>query len=144
MGAYKAWEDQCEKADAAGRASDLSLHQTHDYQNTVTAQRITIDNLTTLNATLLARTNNNQQKNFEQNQTSSIGNNNTIYGNVPARKMGSGNTIIGATDSHGNTIITQAMTVGYGARGGQGSIVIGAFSGSGAETNSITTNQSPR
>jgi hypothetical protein len=48
------------------------------------------------------------------------------------RKIGNRNVIIGATDDRGNTILNKPMTVGYGARGGPGSIVIGAFAGAGA------------
>ena len=58
------------------------------------------------------------------------GNDNTVYGNVGNRTVvGSGNTIVGATDNNGNTIITQPVTVGNGACGSPGSIVIGAHAG---------------
>jgi hypothetical protein len=46
MGAYRAWEDQYEKAESASQASDSYLHQTHDFLGTVNSERQTIDSLT--------------------------------------------------------------------------------------------------
>ena len=66
------------------------------------------------------------------------GNFNTVYGNVSQSIHGNGNTIVGATDNRGNTIITQSMAVGFGSHVGPNSISIGAFSGSGQST--INTN----
>lgn len=65
---------------------------------------------------------------------------NTVYGNVPQNIHGFGNTIVGATDSHGNTIITQSMAVGFNAHAGPGSIAIGANAGAGQST-TPNTNQ---
>lgn len=41
MGAYKAWEEQYEKAESANQSSDQNLHQTHEYRNTI--DKLTID-----------------------------------------------------------------------------------------------------
>ena len=61
---------------------------------------------------------------------SEIGDFNTFYGNVkPPKHLGSGNTFVGPTDDRGNTIVNQPMTVGYKAKDGPSSIVIGAFAG---------------
>lgn len=59
------------------------------------------------------------------------GNDNTLYGNVGNRAVaGSGNTIVGATDDHGNTIIRGDTTIGHNARSaGPSSVVIGADAG---------------
>ncbi|WP_430241896.1 hypothetical protein [Neorhizobium sp. DAR64861/K0K2] len=59
---------------------------------------------------------------------------NTFYGNIDPEVMkrlggGRGNTVVGATDSRGNTIITTPMSVGFAASGGPGSIALGAFAG---------------
>ena len=60
------------------------------------------------------------------------GKHSVVMGNVsPDLEVGEGCVIIGPTDSRGNTIINTPMTVGYGAQGGPGSIVIGAFAGGG-------------
>ncbi len=56
-----------------------------------------------------------------------MGSNNTIVNVPPPASMGSGNTIIGPTDSRGNTIISQpGTTIGAGACGNSTSVVIGA------------------
>ena len=55
-----------------------------------------------------------------------------VIGNVPSDTVvGEGSVVVGATDSHGNTMLTTPMTVGYSARGGAGDIVVGAFAGGG-------------
>ena len=58
------------------------------------------------------------------------GSENTIVGKVPYSIEGSGNTIVGPTDDHGNTIIQPGTTIGAGAKGNQTSVVIGAGAGS--------------
>gem|GEM_PF-900998 len=55
----------------------------------------------------------------------------TVYGNTPQNIRGNGNTVVGATDSRGNTIITQSMAVGFNAHAGPGSIAIGANANAG-------------
>ncbi|MDB5584055.1 MAG: hypothetical protein JWR80_9231 [Bradyrhizobium sp.] len=62
-----------------------------------------------------------------------MGDENVVMGKQPFRKIGSRNVVIGATDNNGNTILNKPMTVGYGARGGPGSIVIGAYAGAGSK-----------
>ena len=65
-----------------------------------------------------------------------LGKDNVIMGNVPSDlEVGDGNVIIGATDSHGNTIINASMAVGRGAQAGPDSIAIGA----GANAGSVVT-----
>ncbi len=65
-----------------------------------------------------------------------IGKDNVIMGNVPCDlEIGDGNVIIGATDSHGNTIINTPMAVGRDAQAGSNSIAIGA----GAKAGSAVT-----
>ena len=62
-----------------------------------------------------------------QNPSSGIGSNNTIVNVPPPASMGNGNTIIGPTDSHGNTIINQGGTaIGSGACANSTGIAIGA------------------
>lgn len=69
-----------------------------------------------------------------------VGDFNTVVGNVAVpNKMGTGNTIVGATDSRGNTTINTPTVIGYGAKAGPGGIAIGAFAGGG--TNPIPTNK---
>ena len=62
-----------------------------------------------------------------------MGNNNTIYGNVkPPQNMGSGNVIVGPTDSNGNTIIrpdSGGIAIGSGAKAGPYGVSIGAGAG---------------
>jgi hypothetical protein len=70
------------------------------------------------------------------NATPSVGNYNTVIGNMPARNMGDGNVFIGPTDDHGNIMLTQSMAIGYSAHAGPNSIAIGAFAGAGMATNS--------
>ncbi len=65
-----------------------------------------------------------------------LGKDNVIMGNVPSDlEMGDGNVVIGATDSHGNTIINTPMAVGRDAQAGPDSIAIGA----GAKAGSAVT-----
>lgn len=67
---------------------------------------------------------------------SEMGDFNTFYGNVkPPKRLGSGNTFVGPTDDLGNTIVNQPTTVGYKAKGGPGSVVIGAFASGGGKKN---------
>lgn len=55
-----------------------------------------------------------------------------VIGNIPSTSnIGEGSVVIGATDSHDNTILNTPMAVGYGAKAGPGSIAIGAFAGAG-------------
>lgn len=61
-----------------------------------------------------------------------VGKFNTVIGILPPNsKLGDGNTIINATDAHGDTILNQPMVVGFGTQGGPNSTVIGAFAGGG-------------
>jgi hypothetical protein len=65
------------------------------------------------------------------------GSDNTLVGNVGNRPVqGNGNTVVGATDAQGNTIITHPGTaIGNGAQAGPGGIAIGAHAGgSGSNT----------
>jgi hypothetical protein len=56
-----------------------------------------------------------------------MGDNNTIYGNVkPPADIGSGNVIVGPTDSNQNVIIPPGTTVGKDACGDKTSVVMGA------------------
>lgn len=56
-----------------------------------------------------------------------VGNDSVVMGSVPSTaKIGDRSVVIGPTDTHGNTILTQPMTVGHYAHGGPDSIVIGA------------------
>jgi hypothetical protein len=61
------------------------------------------------------------------------GSNNTVVGNVPARTInGNENTIVGATDDHGNTILNRGGTaIGAGAHADPTSIAIGANAAAG-------------
>lgn len=54
-----------------------------------------------------------------------VGQDSVAIGRVTA-PVGDRSVVIGATDSNGNTIITQPMAVGYNAQAGPGSIAIGA------------------
>jgi hypothetical protein len=59
-----------------------------------------------------------------------MGNYNTIIGKVATPPiMGSGNTIVGATDEFGNAIINQPTSIGYKAGYAPDSVIIGAFAG---------------
>ncbi len=61
-----------------------------------------------------------------------VGKDSVVMGNVPDDiDVGDGSVVIGATDSHGNTILNQPMAVGRGAKAGPGSIAIGAGAGAG-------------
>ena len=62
---------------------------------------------------------------------SEMGDYNTLYGKVkPPKRLGHGNTIVGATDDRGNTIIPGGTSVGYGAgHADPTSVFIGAFAG---------------
>jgi hypothetical protein len=59
------------------------------------------------------------------------GSDNTLVGNVGNRPVqGNGNTVVGATDAQGNTIITHPGTaIGNGAQAGPSGIAIGAHAG---------------
>jgi hypothetical protein len=60
-----------------------------------------------------------------------VGDYNTLIGKVSMpKRMGHGNTIVGATDDRGNTILNKSMSVGYKAGSAPDSIIIGAFAGS--------------
>jgi hypothetical protein len=51
----------------------------------------------------------------------------------PGAFIGNGSTVVGATDSNGNTILNQApLAIGRGAHAGPGSIAIGTGAGAGA------------
>jgi hypothetical protein len=63
-----------------------------------------------------------------------IGKDAVVIGNVPSNiQVGDGSVVIGSTDSRGNTIINQPMSVGRGAYSGPGAISIGAFAGAGVD-----------
>ena len=67
--------------------------------------------------------------------TAHIGNDNTLV-NVPAQQsMGDGNTIVGPTDSHGNTVYNKGgVAIGNGARADSTSVAIGAHANAGNTT----------
>lgn len=70
--------------------------------------------------------------------TRAYGDNNTVLMPNPPSSMGSGNTIIGAADSNGNTIITRGGTaMGVGACADQTSVAIGTNAGAGTCTRPI-------
>lgn len=60
------------------------------------------------------------------------GKDSVVIGDVTGT-VGDGSVVIGPTDERGNTIITQPMAVGRGAKAGPGSIAIGA--GASADSN---------
>lgn len=64
---------------------------------------------------------------------SRMGNDNTIVGNVLIpENMGDGNTIVGATDANGNTILNRGGTaIGRNAQADQTTVAIGANAGAG-------------
>jgi len=68
-----------------------------------------------------------------------VGQESVAIGRV-AGPVGDRSVVIGATDSNGNTIITQPMAVGYNAQAGPGSIAIGANARAGAP---LVTNRVP-
>jgi hypothetical protein len=59
-------------------------------------------------------------------QELTVGDESTVIGLVKGT-IGNRSTIVGATDSRGNTILNEPMVVGYGAQAGPGSIAIGAY-----------------
>lgn len=64
-----------------------------------------------------------------------MGNDNTIYSAPIPRSMGSGNTVVGPTDSRGNAIINQGGTaIGSGACADSTSVAIGANANAGCAT----------
>jgi hypothetical protein len=63
-----------------------------------------------------------------------IGDENVIIGAPYITKAGNRNVVLGATDLFGNCKYTQPMAIGYGAKAGPGSIVIGANAGAGIQT----------
>lgn len=58
-----------------------------------------------------------------------MGNDNTLYGKVSAKRMGSRNTVVGPTDDKGNTIILPGTSVGFEAGSDPTSIMIGSGAG---------------
>jgi hypothetical protein len=61
-----------------------------------------------------------------------VGSDSVVMGQVsPNARIGDRSVVIGATDAHGNTILTQPMVVGHNAHGGPNSIMIGADAGGG-------------
>lgn len=70
---------------------------------------------------------------MENNQNNlNVGEESVVIGNVRGN-VGNHSVIVGATDSHGNTILNQPMAVGYNAKAGPGSIAIGAYAGAGSD-----------
>ena len=65
-----------------------------------------------------------------------VGKFSTVFGDVKGQ-IGDFSTVVGPTDSSGNTIINGQMAIGYGAKAGPNSISIGAFSGSGVSQQKI-------
>ena len=64
------------------------------------------------------------------NDDSKMGDDNTIVGNVPPRRMGSRNTIVGATNEGGNAIVNRAGTsIGANAGWDRTSVIIGSGAG---------------
>jgi hypothetical protein len=72
-----------------------------------------------------------------------VGKHNVVMGRHNFRKIGDGNVIIGPTDNSGNVILDREMTIGYRARGGPDSIVIGAFAGARADSTSKARVEDP-
>jgi len=68
-----------------------------------------------------------------------VGKDSVAIGRVSG-SVGDRSVVIGATDSNGNTIITQPMAVGYNAQAGPGSIAIGANARAGLP---LATNRVP-
>ena len=58
--------------------------------------------------------------------------------------VGDRSVVIGATDSNGNTIITQPMAVGYNAQAGPGSIAIGANARAGVPVATNRVSDAPK
>jgi len=67
------------------------------------------------------------------------GDDNVIYSARPGTRIrGSRNTIVGATDDRGNTILNQGgLAVGYGARADDTSIAIGVGASAGSDLASV-------
>jgi hypothetical protein len=65
-------------------------------------------------------------------QALSIGKDSVVMGNVSG-KIGDRSVVVGATDSHGNTILNKPMAVGHNAHAGPNSIAIGADAGSNSQ-----------
>lgn len=66
------------------------------------------------------------------------GSDNTVVGNDHRNIQGNGNTIVGPTDAHGNTIITRGGTaIGNGATADQSSIAIGAHANAGQQIGTV-------
>jgi hypothetical protein len=63
-------------------------------------------------------------------QDLTVGDESTVIGLVKGT-VGNRSTVVGATDSRGNTVLNEPMAVGYGAQAGPGSIAIGAYAGAG-------------
>lgn len=61
------------------------------------------------------------------------GDDNTVVGIWNGTVKGSRNTVVGATDARGNTILNRPMIVGNNAKGGHYDIVIGSGAGAGSE-----------
>ena len=97
MAFYKAWEDQYEKAEAAGKSEDGDLKQTHEFQQTVIAQRNTIDKLTTdlFEATNKLSSTEIVNSNFYQPTTTG---NNSTTGNYSPLVVGSPNATVTVND----------------------------------------------
>jgi hypothetical protein len=64
------------------------------------------------------------------NPSVQVGRDSVAIGRVSGA-VGDRSVVIGATDTNGNTILTQPMAVGYNAHAGPGSIAIGANAGAG-------------
>ena len=58
---------------------------------------------------------------------------------APNAIVGDGSVVIGATDGHGNTILTQTMAIGRGTYAGPGSIAIGAGAAAGMRPRDTAT-----
>lgn len=70
------------------------------------------------------------------------GSDNTIVGNDHRSIEGNGNTIVGATDANGNTILNHRGTaIGSGATAGPTSIAIGAHANAGGTRQAIVDNE---
>jgi hypothetical protein len=73
-----------------------------------------------------------------------VGKDAVVMGHVSGN-VGDGSVVVGATDSNGNTILTNPMAIGYGAQASPGSIAIGAGAKAGSITDAtlISSNNSP-
>lgn len=72
-----------------------------------------------------------REKKMSDNDDTEMGDFNTLYGKVKRpKRMGFGNTIVGATDDRGNTIVPGGTSVGFGAGHADPTTVhMGAFAG---------------